>query len=97
MNRADGRGHWPRGKRRHALDPARHKRVMQQVRTLLDTRATRGEISRRALAGHLGVSETAIRRWLNEEDLPPPAMLRRLEAWVWRKTMDLPENRQGGA
>ena len=88
MIREDKRGHWPKGRRRHALDPARHQRVMQQLRTLLESQAVRGKVSARVLAAHLGVSEATIRRWLSEVDLPPPATLRKIEAWVNRMNRD---------
>lgn len=82
------RGHWQRGRRRHAVEPSRHQRVLQQLRTLLDTRARRGVISVRALAEHVRVSDRSVRRWLSEEDIPDARTLQSIDAWVQRMTRD---------
>ena len=78
------RGHWPLGRRRHTIDQARLATCLTTLRTLLDTHRQPGVVSARALADQLGVSDRTVRRWLSEEDLPPAAMLRRVEAWCRR-------------
>lgn len=63
--RADGRGHWPKGKRRSKLSPAEHEKFLAELRQLLAEGLSRREIARRR-----GVSEKAVRNWLSGEDLP---------------------------
>jgi DNA-binding transcriptional regulator YiaG len=86
--RADKRGHWPAGKRRHAVDEPRRAAAMESLRTLLQTRRRRGEISARALADHLGVSDRTVRRWISGEDHPRARMLWRIERWAARMSRD---------
>ena len=83
MNTENRRGHWPLGKRRNTVDPTRLAAALDAVRQLLAV-PRRGEVSVRALAGHVGVSDRTVRRWLSGEDLPPAGAVRRVEAWVRR-------------
>ena len=77
--RADGRGGWPTGKRRHPVGTwpdtlARLRALMEQPR--------RGTISRNALAKAVGVSEGTVRRWVSAEDIPSPEMQAAVRKWV---------------
>lgn len=64
--RADGKGHWPAGKRRSPLT-ARERRAL----VALVHRAIEAE-SARAVARALGVSDRTVRRWRDEIDVPMP-------------------------
>lgn len=61
MSRADGRGHWPRGKHRHPQSGAD-----------IASRALDAGWSVRGLAERIGVSDRTIRRWRDDEDWPGP-------------------------
>lgn len=78
--RADGRGGWPTGKRRHPIGqwPA----TLAQLVVLLRDHAQRGAISRNALAKAVGVSEGTVRRWVSAEDVPSPEMQRAVRKWL---------------
>jgi hypothetical protein len=84
---ATHRGGWTPGKRRHRVDPVRLAAALDSVRGLL-ANPRRGEVSVRALAAHVGVSDRTVRRWLSGEDLPPAGAVRRVEAWVRRHSND---------
>ena len=72
--RDDGRGHWPKGKRRNDPSPEWPQMLKQLQRLLRTPSRNRGEKglhrSRRGLANYLGVSERQVRRWLSKEDMP---------------------------
>jgi len=77
--RADGRGGWPVGKRRHPVGTwpdtlARLRALLQQPR--------RGVVSRNALAKAVGVSEGTVRRWVSGEDVPSVGMQGKVKRWV---------------
>jgi len=83
--RPDKRGHWPRGKRRHAVDPQRHQTAILRLSALLDAHSGRRDgVSRLGLARYVGVSDRTVRRWLSQEDLPSPQALRKIERWLHR-------------
>ena len=46
----------------------------------------RGVVSRRVLAGEIGIDDRTLRRWLAGEDTPPADMLRRLKRWAEKHT-----------
>lgn len=83
--RADGLGHWPRGKRRNP-DRGNWSMVRLTLARFIDDHLRRGEISYRALAADLGVSDRTVRRWLAGEDRPPAELQEAAEQWVreWR-------------
>ena len=77
--RADGRGGWPTGKRRHPVGTwpdtlTRLWILLQQPR--------RGVVSRNALAKSVGVSEGTVRRWVSGEDVPSVGMQGAVKRWV---------------
>jgi len=78
--RADGRGGWPVGKRRHPMGqwPA----TLERLLALLRDHARRGTISRNALAASVGVQEGTVRRWVSGEDIPSPEMQGKVKRWV---------------
>lgn len=77
--RADGRGGWPTGKRRHPIGqwPA----TLARLRALLE-QPRRGTVSRNALAKAIGVSEGTVRRWVSGEDVPSAKMQTAVRKWV---------------
>lgn len=79
--RADGRGGWIPGKRRH-LDVGDWQRIRIDLVALLDAAYRRGIRSRRALGIRMGVSEKTVRRWLSGEDRPSPEAQEALRAWL---------------
>jgi len=81
-HRSDGRGHWPAGRRRNAPSPSRQ--VLSRVRRVLVYRHSYGEISRRSLAVHIGVSDRTVRRWLDGTHIPSPEYLAALRRWAAR-------------
>jgi hypothetical protein len=78
--RADGRGGWPTGKRRHPVGtwPATLARLV----VLLRDHARRGVVSGNALAAAVGVGEKTVRRWVSGEDLPSAEMQAAVKRWV---------------
>ena len=79
------KGHWPLGRRRNVVPAARLAQTLAAVAELLDTRRQRGVVSVRAIAAHVGVADTTVRRWLSGEDHPAPRNLRRIETWIRRQ------------
>jgi len=79
--RADGRGGWPVGKKRHA-DVGDWQRIRLRVCSLLDDRYEYGRVTVRAIAAAIGVSDRTMRRWLSGEDRPSPEDQERLRAWA---------------
>lgn len=71
--RQDGRGHWPKDKRRSRV--AAHE-VAALVR-VLERRVER--TSARFVARQLQISDRTVRRWLKGEDWPLPASIARLK------------------
>lgn len=76
------RGHWPKGRRRHATNERAAKRVLATLAALLKGGPQYGRISRRKLAETIGVSDRTVRRWLAGEDLPAPDSLILLRRWT---------------
>ncbi len=70
--RADGRGHWPAGKRR-GDGP-----IPRRLRARMERAIEGGQISIRGIARHLGVSDRTVRRWLTGEHWPVSHHLDRL-------------------
>lgn len=66
--RPDGRGHWPRGKRRSSLTADQQRALLAELRRVIG----RGE-SRRGIARLLDVSDRTVRRWLDGTHVPLPA------------------------
>lgn len=62
--RADGLGHWPKGKARSTLTAAERAAVIRRLRKLNETESIRG------IARTLGVSDSSIRRILSGDDQP---------------------------
>jgi len=79
--RADGRGGWTTGKRRHE-NVGDWQRIRLRIVSLLNDRPQYGVISARAISLALGVSDRTVRRWLQGEDRPSPADQERLRAWA---------------
>lgn len=79
--RADGRGGWPVGKRRHT-DVGDWQRIRLRIVSLIADRYQHGRISARALSIAIGVNDRTVRRWLAGEDRPSPADQERLRAWA---------------
>lgn len=71
------KGHWPAGKRRHPSADLEIRRLARLLR-----HPERKRISRRAAAAACGVSERAVRRWLDRTDVPNAAAAKRLAAWI---------------
>jgi hypothetical protein len=82
--RADGRGGWPKGKRRNP-DTGDWARVRIELQALLDDAWQFGVVSGSQLAATLGYSERSVRRWLKGEDRPPPAVQEMIRAWIAEK------------
>ncbi len=66
--RADGLGHWPRGKSRSTLTAAERDAVIRKLRKQAETESIR------SIARTLGVSDRAIRNLLSGEDQPTERM-----------------------
>lgn len=64
-NRKDGRGHWPRGKRRSRITTHKLLHILKIVE-----RAVEQGLSRRELARLARVDEHTVRRWISREDWP---------------------------
>lgn len=82
--REDGRGHWPRGGRRHADAPVgRWPRVSLLSRTVV---AYAAEVGRsEELAEFCGTWRKTLWRWRTGEDLPGPRFASRLLKWAHRE------------
>lgn len=63
------RGHWPRGKRRHAAD-------LSVIRDLRDAHAVIG--SYRLLGKAIGVDDKTVKKWVTGLHVPSPVLIRRL-------------------
>ena len=86
--REDGRGHWPKGKRRHE-DKGDWSVLRRSLTQFLGTYYSRGEVSMRQLAADLNYSTRAVRRWLHGEDRPTIEVQEAIEQWLaeWRAEM----------
>lgn len=84
--RDEGRGHWPRGKRRNP-DRGNWSKVRLSASRFIEDNWRYGEISYKALAADLGVDDRTVRRWLGGQDRPPVASQEAIEQWVteWRE------------
>lgn len=72
--RPDGRGHWPRGKRRSDLSERERETVLATIRGASETE------SLRSIARKLHVSDRSVRRWLSGDDWPKDrALVRRVK------------------
>lgn len=80
--REDGRGHWPPGKRRNAVDPKKHQRVLQLLVSLHESSHREGPYSYAKVAAAIGVDGRTVRRWVSEEDVPTPENLAALEKYL---------------
>lgn len=63
-SRADGRGHWPRGKERSTLTAYQRAAVLRRLHKAAEDQSIR------AIARTLGVSDRSIRRLFSGEDQP---------------------------
>lgn len=82
-NRDDGRGHWPRGKRRNQPLPQRQiNGLMRRLKNKLTPGAKTEGQSINQTAREIGVSDRTLRRWLAGEDNPSAAHLVLLQAWL---------------
>jgi hypothetical protein len=79
--RADGRGGWIPGKRRHA-DVGDWQRLRIDLAALLDSEYKRGVRTPNALARDLGVCERTVRRWLAGVDRPAPDSQEAVRRWL---------------
>lgn len=80
-SRADGRGGWVRGKRRHA-DGGDWSRIRIDLAALFNDAPPRGPITCRGLARVLGVSDRSVRRWVAGEDRPSPTTQEAIRQWI---------------
>lgn len=71
-----------RGKRVRTDDP-RRQTVLEAVRAAV-AEPVRGQVSIRALASVLRVSDRTVRRWLDGTDWPDSRAIRGMAAWVRR-------------
>lgn len=78
--RADGRGHWPAGRRRHSPG-TEYDRLLDRLRERLDRRVW-GKVSCRVLADWCGVSDRTVRRWLSGQHLPEARQTMRISSWL---------------
>lgn len=73
--RKDGRGHWPRGKRRSPLTRAQRQLALVAIR-----HALRAGYSRAQIARTIRVADTTIGHWLRGITHPMPASLKKIRA-----------------
>jgi DNA-binding XRE family transcriptional regulator len=95
-SRADGRGHWTAGKRRHE-DAGGWAEVLEQIGRLAELFPGRRRhgASQAALARDLGVARKTIWRWLAEIDRPDPAMQRAVREWLGQLRRHAEKRRRG--
>lgn len=74
------KGHWPKGKRRNPVGDWPSLRLA--VVGLIDQHWAYGVRSAGALARVVGVDSRTVGRWLRGEDMPPPAAVTKLNAWL---------------
>ena len=86
--RADGRGGWTPGKRRHA-DGGDWQRIRIRLAALLNDGYRHGVVSARAAAIACGVSDRTMRRWISGEDRPAPEMQEVVRQWVSDRRSEL--------
>lgn len=79
--RADGRGGWPTGKRRHA-DGGDWQRLRISLAAYLNDHWQLGVVSNPVIARFCGVTEKSVRRWLSGEDRPPPETQEVIRQWL---------------
>lgn len=81
------RGHWPRGKRRHAVADDWHLLLRRMRRMVAQPSCRRRgdnfpRRSKRGLADWAGVDDHTVRRWLLGDDLPDPRLLPLIRQWA---------------
>jgi DNA-binding XRE family transcriptional regulator len=75
--RADGLGHWEKGKRRHSTDARTRRRLQAAIRRALNAPSNNQNrpgraMSRKEIAALVGVTDKTIARWYRDEDFPSP-------------------------
>jgi predicted DNA-binding transcriptional regulator AlpA len=75
--RADGLGHWEKGKRRHSTDVRTRRRLQAAIRRALNTPSRNPNrpgrtMSRKEIAALVGVNDKTVARWYADEDFPSP-------------------------
>jgi DNA-binding transcriptional regulator YiaG len=75
--RADGLGHWEKGKRRHSTDARTRRRLQAAIRRALNAPSQNPNrpgraMSRKEIAVILGVNDKTVARWYADEDFPSP-------------------------
>jgi hypothetical protein len=90
--RADGRGGWPAGKRRHP-DVGDWTRLRIQLAAMIADRPSRGPtgVNNVAIGAACGVGEKSVRRWLTGEDRPSPEAQEAIRQWLKEKRMSVKE------
>jgi IS30 family transposase len=68
-HRRDGRGHWPKGKRRSSIPPNVRRSIIRKIRIALDK-----GLSRRTIAKEIARTPRTVGRWLRGEDFPMRAV-----------------------
>ena len=86
--RADGRGHWPAGKRRNP-DTGQWNRTRLRLARLIEDHPRRGRISCRALADAVGVGDRAVRNWIAGIDRPAPELQDAVRQWITERQAEL--------
>lgn len=93
MVRADGRGHWPKGKRRHAnVKPPRGWPDLSSFLAAVHDycrarRAVGGRTgAQHALADFLGVHEAQVSAWLTERKWPGQERVDQMARWLKQRT-----------
>ncbi len=81
--RADGRGHWPAGRRRHATTKREVDRALGRAARVIQ-RASWAGASWRALARYLGVSPQAVQHWRRGHKRPSRETVRAIQRWCER-------------
>ena len=75
------RGHWPKGKRRNEASAKIWGPLRARLAALLAEHPLPGVRSLRAMASRADVSDRAVRRWMADEDMPPPPAVAELRLW----------------
>jgi DNA invertase Pin-like site-specific DNA recombinase len=63
--RRDGRGHWPKGKRRSPMEDKARRKLIRDIRLLIDH-----GVSRKAISRAFRRSDRTIARWLSGAHFP---------------------------
>lgn len=80
-SRADGRGHWPRGRRQHADVRIAGLTWPTFRRRLVDYLAEAPYGTQADLTRSVGVPTKTVWRWLHDEDWPSPENAAAIEQW----------------